>query len=679
MNRWRRLAGGVFLALGWAMALPCAAKAEDWIHAVAEAENWPAVSVMSRETAMRSAQLERSLLSPDGRAVAYLRREEDQRSLWWQPLENGEQVRLLPRLDGVSLRWSPDGRWLFVLTPTKLMVFDRQANGAGEILARWQDRQSRFLLDSDPGQPDAVVLQEQSPDGATPWRSSLWRWRADGEAVKVHGSDAPILDALFTSQGKLAWLRQAEAARHVVYQVDGDGRLRERFDCTNLHRCRLLARDGEAGLWLQGDLGAHLQQLQHYSPGQGVASLAADPRAEADLDEVVFDRRNGAPVLLAWRSTRPHWRALNPDVQQALSRLEQALPDSDLSLQLGPSADAPWWVEQRVATRTGVRTWRFFPSTGQLQPINLVPETAAPARPPRRPVRWTASDGRGLHGFLTLPAGRDMSTVPLVVSVHGGPWSAARPGHSPFAAFLASRGVAVFEPNFRGSTGFGRGMLLSPAGDFGNGRVQQDIDEATRAALSQGVGDPARVAIVGASFGGYSALQGATFSPQLYRLALAAVPPTDFGWTLRWAVRSSDLSLQAGVPLATTFALLGVDPDDPDVIKRLAAQSPQANAERLTRPVLLFAGGRDERVAFRSVSHYSATLALLGKDVSLFVEPDAGHGMDEPLTREAWLYLVEGALHRHLGSAAPEPPSPALEAYLRRSLRLRGSVLPGPP
>lgn len=682
MKCWPHLSWSACLALGCGIVLACttaSAAAEDWAAAIAEARDWPAVPAVSRETAMQAPLLERSLLSPDGRVVAYLRRDLDQRSLWWQPLEKDEPVRLLPRLDGASLQWSRDGRWLFALTQTQLMVFDRQANGAGEILARWQDRQSRSLLNTEPGHPGAVLVQDRSPDGATPWRSGVWRWHADGEAAKVHESDAPILDVLITADGDLAWLRQAEAARHVVYQAVGDGRLQERFDCRNLHRCRLLARDGDAGLWLQGDLGADLQQLQRYSPEQGVVSSTADPRLEADLDEVVFDRRSGEPVLLAWRSTKSHWLARAPDLQQSLSHLEQALPDSDLSLQLGPSADAPWWVEQRVASRPGVSTWRFDPLTGRLDAFDLVPGVATPAQPPRRPVRWTASDGRVLHGFLTLPAGRDVSKAPLVVLVHGGPWSAARPGHSPFAAFLASRGVAVFEPNFRGSTGFGRDMMLSPGGDFGNGRVQQDIDEGTSAALSQGVGDPQRVAIVGASFGGYSALQGVTFSPQLYRLALAAVPPTDFGWTLRWAVRSSDLSLQAGVPLATTFALLDVDPDDPDVIKRLGTQSPQENAGRLSRPVLLFAGGRDERVAFRGVSHYAATLALLGKDVSLFVEPDAGHGMDEPLTREAWLYLVEGALHRHLGSDAPEPPSRALKDYLKRSLRLRGSVLPDPP
>ncbi|GAB2665893.1 S9 family peptidase [Arenimonas aestuarii] len=666
---------------GLCLAFACTATsaADDWAIAGAEAADWPTIPTLSRETAMRPARLERSLLSPDGQYVAYLRRDQDQRSLWWRPLDNGEPVRLLPRLDDASLRWSPDGRWLFVLTPTQLMAFDREAAGAGEILARWQDRRSRTLLDTGPGKPDAVLLHEQSPDGAVPWRTAVWRWRADGEAVKLHESDRPILDVLLTPDGELAWLRQAEAARHVVYQADAGGRLHERFDCTNLHRCRLLARDGEDGLWLLGDLGADLQQLQRYSPEHGVVAIAPDPRAEADLDQVVFDHQTREPVLLAWRSTQPHWLARNPDVHKALSQLEQALPDSDLSLQLGPSAKAPWWVEQRVATRAGVRTWRFDPLAGHLESFDLVPDAATPAQPPRRPVRWTASDGRELHGFLTLPAGRDASKVPLVVSVHGGPWSAARPGHSPFAALLASRGVAVFEPNFRGSTGFGREMLLAPGGDFGNGRVQQDIDEGAQVVLSRGIGDPQRVAIVGASFGGYSALLGVTFSPQRYRLALAAVPPTDFGWTLRWAVHNSDLSLQAGVPLATTFALLGVDPEDPGVIKSLAAQSPLAHAERLTRPVLLFAGGRDERVAFRGVSHYAATLALLGKDVSLFVEPDAGHGMDDPLTREAWLYLVEGALHRHLGSDPPEPPSPALEAYLARSLRLRGSVLPGPP
>ena len=103
---------------------------------------------------------------------------------------------------------------------------------------------------------------------------------------------------------------------------------------------------------------------------------------------------------------------------------------------------------------------------------------------------------------------------------------------------LANRGYVVYEPNFRGSTGFGRAYMRAGKGDFGNGRVQQDIVEGVRFLAAQGIGDASRAGIVGASFGGYSALLGVTFQPELFRVGVAAVPPADLGWVLRWYSRT---------------------------------------------------------------------------------------------------------------------------------------------
>ena len=275
-----------------------------------------------------------------------------------------------------------------------------------------------------------------------------------------------------------------------------------------------------------------------------------------------------------------------------------------------------------------------------------------------------------LHGFLSIPPGVDARRLPLVAAVHGGPWSQARPGFSPTTQFLVNRGYIVFEPNFRGSTGFGRKYLFAARGDFGNGRVQADVEDGVRHLLAQGIGDPRRVGITGVSFGGYAALLGVTFSPELFRVGVAVVPPSDFGWTLRWATVNSDVSLDDAIPLSSTLKTLSLDLDDGKTMARLSAQSPLANARRLSRPVLLMAGGRDQRVAIRSVVHYAATLRSLGKPVSLYIDPEAGHGLDDPRSREAYFYLMETMLHRHLRGARPTPPGAELREQLRRNLRL---------
>ena len=134
---------------------------------------------------------------------------------------------------------------------------------------------------------------------------------------------------------------------------------------------------------------------------------------------------------------------------------------------------------------------------------------------------------------------------------------------------------------------------------------------------------------MGASFGGYSALLGVTFQPELFRVGVAAVPPADLGWVLRWYSRTVD-QMAPGIPMSTSMRLLDMDPADPKVAARLRAQSPIAHASALSRPVLLLAGGDDERVPIRSVLHYAAALQAHGKDVSLLVDPDARHSVVRP-------------------------------------------------
>jgi len=250
-----------------------------------------------------------------------------------------------------------------------------------------------------------------------------------------------------------------------------------------------------------------------------------------------------------------------------------------------------------------------------------------------------------------------------------------KPEFSAGAQFLANHGYIVFRPNFRGSTGHGRRIVLASDGDFGgDGAVQRDIVEGTRWLLDNGIGDPERVGISGASYGGYATLLALSFQPDLFKVGVASVPPSDFAFVLREYLGSGK-ELSPGIAMADTFRHLGVDPADRAKMARLHAGSPVANVARMQRPLLMLAGGEDDRVPIRGVTDYAARLKLLGRDVSLFVDAEAGHNLVDPRTREAYVYLEQSMLHRYLGGIAPEPASAELRAHLKRNLRLVGPSL----
>ena len=238
--------------------------------------------------------------------------------------------------------------------------------------------------------------------------------------------------------------------------------------------------------------------------------------------------------------------------------------------------------------------------------------------------------------------------------------------------FLANRGYAVFEPNFRGSTGYGLAYLRAARGEFGDGRVHRDLVDGVHHLLELGVGDRHRVAVAGHSFGGFSALGAVIFSPELFRAAVASAPPIDLVRAARDLDEDGGIG---GMPVKPLLRDVLVDLDDPAAVAALQRRSPEANLARTARPLLVLAGGRDEKVQLADVEHYVAALDELGKDVSLLVDPRSGHSLERDVQRRALLFLLERFLGHQLGVASPSRPDPLLAAYLQRNLRLTGPSL----
>lgn len=250
---------------------------------------------------------------------------------------------------------------------------------------------------------------------------------------------------------------------------------------------------------------------------------------------------------------------------------------------------------------------------------------------------YTARDGTKIPAYLTLPVGVDPVNLPLIIMPHGGPYGVRdRSGYNSRVQFLANRGYVVLQPNYRGSGGYGKDFVLLGEGQIGR-TMQDDLDDGMDWLVSRGIVDPARVCLVGGSYGGYAALWGVTRNPERYRCAASFAGVTDYNRQLRF--NSSYLKHRYANDWRETVR--GDDDFNMDDV------SPKTMAHQLQRPVLLAHGKLDSRVPYSQFTVYKDSLEDVDADAVFVTYEEEGHGFTDKENRKDWLDQLEAFLKKH--------------------------------
>ena len=329
-------------------------------------------------------------------------------------------------------------------------------------------------------------------------------------------------------------------------------------------------------------------------------------------------------------------------------KLDAALPGT-VNLMSFPSGNHSEWA--LVKSYSDTRPLRYNLYNMKTGALNLVGD-AYPGIDPARmglqePVRYKARDGMEIPALLTLPAG-GAKNAPLVVLVHGGPFLRGNHwGWDPETQFLASRGYAVLEPDFRGSTGYGDKHFRAGWKQWGLA-MQNDVADGARWAVAQGYADPKRICIAGASYGGYATLMGLVNDPDLYKCGVSWVGVTDINllYDGHWSF-TSDLSeqyKQYGMP-----EMVGDQVKDAEQLK---ATSPIVQAARIKAPLMLAYGGVDRRVPMYHGRKLMEAIKSTNKQVEWIEYQDEGHGWSLPANRVDFWSRVEKFLDKNIGKGA---------------------------
>jgi len=326
--------------------------------------------------------------------------------------------------------------------------------------------------------------------------------------------------------------------------------------------------------------------------------------------------------------------------------IDAALPQTVNLISVAPRAATPFMVVASYADVQPVTFSLLNSATGQLTAIGAsLPRIKATEMGKQKLVHYPARDGLTIPAWLTVPVNSDGKNLPLVVLVHGGPYVRGTSWQwDGEVQFLASRGYAVLEPEYRGSTGFGSKHFHAGWKQWGL-KMQDDIADGARWAIKQGVAASDRICIAGGSYGGYATLMGLVNDPDLYRCGIDLVGVTDIGlmYTGHWSFASdmSDDWKQYGMP-----ELIGDPVKDAAQFK---ATSPIAQAARITQPLLLAYGALDKRVPLYHGKQFYAAVKQHNPQVEWVVYEEEGHGWSLPKNRIDFWSRAERFLDRHIG------------------------------
>jgi dipeptidyl aminopeptidase/acylaminoacyl peptidase len=658
------------------LALGCGAPQEE---AAAPVEPASPLPLIARAALFSDPAYLSPRLSPDGSQIAFLAPSEGYLNLWVAPSGDPGQARALTQEASRGLRWfawSGDGSYLLYRQDDRgdenWRLYAMPAAG-GEPIALTPAGARAEIVSVAAADPGSILVTINDRDRAWPdvYRVNL----ATGERALVERNTQSFSNWLADRGNRLRaatktmpdgsqeiWVRDSRSR-------DGAGRWRRlseiAFEDVSMTRLIGFEADG-AHIIMIDSTGRDKAALVRMDAVTGERDVLAESPA-ADVVDVWIDPVTYAPEAFAVEFLRREWRGLTDVATARLDALDASF-EGDFTVVSRTQDDGLWVVEETGPTRP-TRSALFRPAAPPPEGPTAVPvaqasaaaEGAAPLfdhypqlsginLQPMIAREITASDGLTLVSYLTLPSGSDPDgdglperPAPLVMLVHGGPWARDSFGFDPRHQWLANRGYAVLSVNFRGSTGFGKAFLNAGNLEWGR-RMQQDLSEAVSWAVAEQIADPTRVAIMGGSYGGYAALAGLAFTPNLYACGVSLVGPSNLTSLLHaippyWAAFRAELHTRVG------------DPTTVEGRQLLRERSPLFAASAIQAPLLVGQGGRDPRVPRAESDQIVSAVAARRSPVTYLLFPNEGHGLARPQNRLAWYAAAEGFLGQCLGGA----------------------------
>src|SRR5882724_3361927 len=664
-SRFSRLFAAIFFAALVIGVLP--------VGATAQPSGQP--PIIDRELFFGDPEISAAQISPDGKFIAFIKPFKGTRNVWVKrtedPFDKAKPITADTTRPIPAYFWSRDGKYiLFVQDKAGDENYLVYAVNPAESPAAGQDvpvarnltdlKGVRAIIQSVPRtEPDAIYVGINDRDKA--WHDLYKVKISTGERTLVRQNTERIVGWTFDLKDQLRLAtRINDNGDTEVLRVDDKG-FTKIYSCNVFENCGPVRyhKDGRR-VYFETNKGAgvDLVKLELFDPATGKEEIVeSDPLNRVDLGNAEFSEVTDELVATTYEDERHRNYFKDKSFEADYNLIQKQLPGQDIDFASSTRDEKLWIVDAGSDAEPGA-AYLFDRGTKKLTLQYRIREKLnRDYLAPMKAIRYKSSDGLEIPAYLTLPKGVAPKNLPVVAFPHGGPWARDSWGYDAFAQFWANRGYAVLQPNFRGSTGYGKKFIDAGNKQWGD-KMQDDITWGVKYLIAQGIGDPKHVGIMGGSYGGYATLAGVTFTPDLYAAAVDYVGPSN----LNTLLETIPPYWEAGRQLF--YQRMG-DPTTVEGKAQLDRQSPLNSANKIKTPLLVVQGANDPRVNKREADQIVIALRDRGFPVEYIVAPDEGHGFHRPVNNMAMFAGAEKFFAKYLGGRYQEDMKPEVATRLK--------------
>ena len=584
-------------------------------------------------------------ISPDGKWLAFARPWQHRMNVYVREISTGTEKRITSATerDIAGFFWKGNGKIVFAQDtggdenyhlyitdidggePRDLTPFDKVKAG---VLDDLEDDPIHML----------IGMNRDNPEVFDVYRCNMMT----GELELVAKNPGNITGWMTDHDGKLRVAARTDGVNEtLLYRTDESQEFRElmTLNFKETFSPALFAYDNKL-MYVVSNLSTDKAAIYTYDPETGKTLDLIFSHDEVDAGGIMHSKKRKIITGVTYTTDRRHYKFFDTEREELQKTLDEFFPGLEAAA-VDCDDDEQRYIVRTYSDRTRGAYYLFDRRDNSVMKLSdLSPWIKPEHMSPMKAITFTARDGLTIHGYITLPAGVDPVNLPLVVIPHGGPSGRDTWGFDSEAQFLANRGIAVLQVNFRGSTGYGKSFWQAGFKQWGR-KMQEDVTDGVQWAVNEGIADRSRLAIYGCSYGGYSALAGATFMPYLYACAVSYVGPSNL------------FTLLESIPpywkpfIEMEHEMIG----DPSADKELLREvSPVFHAENIRIPLFVAQGANDPRVNKAESDQIVEAVRKTGKEVVYMVKENEGHGFHNEENRFDFYRELEAFFRKYLGS-----------------------------